>query len=233
MKKIVLPLALLLAALAGIAFWLHENADGLIRTAIVKYGSAMTRAAVAVEAVEIAAADGRGQVRGLSIANPAGFKTDHAFKVARIDVAVDLSTLASDVVVIRRIEIVAPDVVYEKGDAMTNFDALQKNIADYLGKTEKTQGGKKLIVGEIVLRDARAQASAGFMNGKTVAVPLPDIVLRDVGKAAGGVTPGELGQEIVKALRAKLSAAVSFDSLSQSLGQGLDKAGSAIKGLFK
>jgi hypothetical protein len=71
------------------------------------------------------------------------------------------------------------------------------------------------------------------MNGKTVNVPLPDITLKNLGKARGGISPGELGQEVAGALKAKLMAAVSFDRLLKSTGEALDKAGATVKGLFK
>ncbi len=232
MKKIAVVLLLVVIAVAGALFWLRGNLDGLVKGAIEKYGSAMTQATVKVAAVEIEAADGRGVIRGLSIGNPAGFKTAHALQVAEIDVAIDVGSLAADVVTVKKIAVAAPDVIYEKGATMTNFDAIEKNIAAYLGPAKKEGGGKKLIVDELVVRDAKAQASAPFMAGKTVSVPLPDIVLRDLGKAKGGVTPGELGQEVVKALKQRLAAAVSFDRLAKSMGEELGKAGSAVKGLF-
>lgn len=232
MKKIGLALALVLLAVAGALSWLRGNVDGLVKDAIEKYGSAMTQAHVTVASVDIRPGDGRGVIRGLTIGNPAGFNTAHALKAGEIEVAIDLASIAGPVVKITRISIATPDVIYEKGESMTNFDALQKNIAAYVGPSEKQDGGKKLIVGELVMRDAKAQASAAFMAGKTVAVPLPDIVLRDIGQAKGGVSPGELGQEIVKAMKQKLAAAVSFDSLLKSAGKGLDKAGAAIKDLF-
>ena len=237
MKKIsvVVVLALIAAIAAGL-FWLTGNMDGLIKNAIAEYGSAMTQAKVSLDAVKIAPTDGKGSISNLQIGNPAGFKTSHAMKVAQVEVDIDVATLTKDVIVIRRIAIKAPDVIYEKGESMTNFDAIQKNIASYLGpddKSKKDSKGKKLIVHELTVRDAKAQASAAFMDGKTMAVPLPDIILKDIGKAKGGVTPAELGQEVAGALKAKLGAAVSFDRLMKSAGETLDKAGSAIKGLFK
>lgn len=236
MKKPLVSLALvalvLLAVVAAALFWLRGNLDGLVRNAIEEYGSAMTQARVTVREVVIQPADGRGVIRGLAVGNPAGFKTAHAFQVEEIEIAIDLASLAGEVATIRRIAIVAPDIIYEKGDGETNFDALQKNIAAYLGPSDG-KGGKKLIVEELTIRDAKAQASAAFMQGKTVGVPLPDIALRDIGKAKGGVTAGELGGEIVKTLRARLSSAISFDALAKSVGSALDKAGSAIKGLFQ
>ncbi|MDD5240176.1 MAG: hypothetical protein PHG47_00480 [Sulfuricella sp.] len=234
MKRGLISLfVLLVVVVGGVLFWLRGNLDGLVKDAVVHYGGEMTQASVRLDAVEIKAADGQGVVRGLMIGNPAGFKTPYALKVGKIDVVIDIASVAKDVVIIKKIAVIAPDVIYEKGDAMTNFDAIQKNIADYLGPTEKKKGGKKLIVEEFTVRDAKAEASAAFMGGKTVAVSLPDITLRDIGKAKGGVTPGELGQEIAKTIKQKLSAAVSFDNLMKSAGKSLEKAGSAIKGLFK
>ena len=233
MKKLALGLLVVVVAVAGALYWLRGNMDGLIKDAIEKYGSEMTKATVRVAAVEIKPADGRGIIRGLSVGNPAGFKTDHALKVGEIEVAIDIASIAKEVVTVKKIGVNAPDIIYEKGDGMTNFDALLKNVADYVGPSEKKkEGGKKLIVEDFTVRDAKVQASAAFMAGKTVAVPLPDIALRDIGKAKGGVTPGELGQEIFQALKHKLAAAVSFDHLLKSAGQQLEKAGSAIKGLF-
>ena len=232
--KILAAVLVILAAIIGAAvFWLSGNMDSLMKTAIGDYGSAMTQAKVSVDAVKIAPADGKGTISNLLIGNPAGFKTAYAVKVGQIDVDIDIASVTRDVIVIRRIAINAPDVIYEKGDVMTNFDAIQKNIASYLGPADGKKEGKKLIVEELTIRDARAQASAAFMNGKTVNVPLPDITLKNVGKAKGGISPGELGQEITGALKAKLTAAVSFDRLMKSTGEALEKAGSAVKGLFK
>ena len=235
MKKLAAVLLVLAVIVAAGVFWLSGNIDGLIKAAISSYGSAMTQATVSVDAVRIAPADGKGTISNIQIGNPAGFKTAYAMKVGQIDVDIDIASVARDVVVIRRIAINAPDVIYEKGDAMTNFDAIQKNIASYLGPTDgkKDDKGKKLIVEELTIRDARAQASAAFMNGKTVNVPLPDITLKNLGKAKGGITAGELGQEVTGALKAKLTGAVSFDRLMKSTGEALDKAGAAVKGLFK
>jgi hypothetical protein len=71
------------------------------------------------------------------------------------------------------------------------------------------------------------------MGGKTISIALPDIVLKNVGKAQGGITPAELGQEIASAMRAKLSVAGNFERLKKSAGTSLDKAGNVILGLFK
>lgn len=236
MKKMLLALVALLLVAVGVGvFWLRGNLDNLVAQAIRDYGSAMTQASVNVDKVRIQTTDGQGELQGLFIGNPKGFKTPHALKAERVELEVDIATLASDVIVIKKVAVIAPDVIYEKGDSMTNFDALQRNIAQYLGpqKSKPGEKEKKFIVQDFVVRDAKAQASAAFMDGKTVTVPLPDIHLRDLGKAKGGATAGELAAEMTAAVKAQLSGAVSFDKLMHSAGNALDKAGKAIKGLFQ
>ncbi|WP_342616668.1 hypothetical protein [Rhodoferax sp. GW822-FHT02A01] len=232
-KKAVLSLfALILLAILGSAYWLHGNLDHLVKRAIGGYGSAMTGATVKVERVEIKPTDGQGSLSGLLIGNPAGYRSPYALKVGKVELAVELSSLAQDVVVIRKIEVVSPDVVYEKGESMTNFDAIQKNIAKYLGPSKDSKG-KKLIVQEFIISDAKAHATAPFAGDKTITAELPDLHLHDLGKAQGGITPGELGQEIANALELRLKASLSFERLVTSIGSALKKTGNAIKGLFK
>jgi len=72
-----------------------------------------------------------------------------------------LPSLTKDVIVIRRIAILAPDVIYEKGETQTNFDAIVKNIGNAVGSDQKSkskrdqEAGKKLIVELFTLRDAQ------------------------------------------------------------------------------
>lgn len=234
-KKILFPLLIIALLGVGALYWLADNLDEIVADGIAYHGSAMTQARVGVEKVEIAPNNGKGIISGLLLGNPKGFKTAFALRVERIEIDVDLSSIAKDVTVIRSLVISSPDIIYEKGESGTNFDAIQKNITAYLGPkgNAKHRGGTRLIIEELTICNANAQASADFMGGKTISIPLPDIALKNVGKASGGVTPGELGQEISRALKAKLSIAGNFERLRKSTGETLDKAGNAIKDLLK
>ena len=236
MKKVLFLLLALIVLVAGTLFWLSRNMDSLVKQGIEHYGSAMTQARVTLGAVTISPTDGKGSLRDLSVGNPAGFKTSHALKAALIEIEIDVNTLTKDVLVIRRIAIEAPDVIYEKGATLTNFDAIAQHLAGSVASTQdkpdKT-GGKRFIVDHLSIRNARAQASAAFMRGKTVTLTLPDIELNNLGRAQGGLRADELAGAVVAALRAKLGIAANFDKLLKSSGETLDQIGSAVKGLFK
>ena len=230
MKKILLgAVALFVLLITGAAWWLHANLDSVVQRGIAHYGSQMTQARVSVDAVEIRSTDGVGTIRGLVVGNPSGFRTPHALKVGVIEVALDLHTLPDSVVVIKRIVIDAPDVSYEKGDTQTNFDALVRNITHAVGTSSSSSAdagsGRKLIVDELVIRNARAQASASALGGRTVSARLPDVVLRDLGRSQGGLTPAQLGQVVARAMSQRLVASLGFDRVMKSLSD-------RIKGLF-
>ena len=153
MKKAAIVLGLLLAVL-GIAFlWLHNNLDTLVKNAIEKYGSQMTGTKVHVASVEIRAAEGTGIVRGFVVGNPAGFRTPYALKVGEIEIVLDIASIAKPVVIVKKIVVSAPDVIYEQANGTTNFDAIRKHIAEQGGssgeKVGEKKGGKKLIIGRL------------------------------------------------------------------------------------
>jgi hypothetical protein len=230
LKWLLAGAAMLLLVLGGAAWWFYANIDSVIERAITRYGSQMTQARVSVDAVHLRGTDGAGSIRGLTVGNPAGFRSPHALKVGLIEVAVDVRTIADPVVVIQRILIDAPDVIYEKGTTQTNFEALQKNIAGALGSAKAGGEGavpapRKLIVDELVIRHAHARATAGALAGKTVSATLPDVVLRRLGRKEGGLTPAQLGEVIARSLGQRLAESLGFERMLKSIGD-------RIKGLF-
>ncbi len=236
MKKAVIVLGVILGLLGIVFLWLGNNVNELVKNAIEKYGSQMTGTKVRVASVTIKATRGVGIVRGLVVDNPPGFRTPYALKVGEISIKLDVASIAKPVVLIQKIAVSSPDLLYEKANGTTNFDAIRKNISENVrsssGTAREQRNGKKLIVGRLVIRNAKVQASASFMKGRTISFGLPDIALNNIGKSEGGVPPGELGRKIGDALKQKLERTVDFGALARSMGDSLNKATNAIRGFF-
>ena len=231
-------LMLLALAIGAGLWWLHGNLDRLVHRAIVEQGSALIGAPIQLEGVHIDPRTGAGELRGLVIGNPPGFKTPHLLKVQRVRVQVDVSTLTQPVVVINAVEIEAPDVIYEKGATQTNIEALQTHLARQLQSGEPAPSGsgaapKKFIVERFQLLRPQAQASAAILQGRTVSLKLPEMDLRELGRAEGGLTAGELGAQVARALQQRLKASFFFDRALQSTGETARQAGEALGNLFK
>lgn len=102
---------------------------------------------------------------------------------------------------------------------------MANHIAQAVGQVQRagpgSEGGKKFMVDLLTIRNGQAQASAAFMQGRTVAIKLPDISLKNIGRQSGGVTGAELGQEVVTALKSRLSLAANFGELLKSSADAL------------
>ena len=244
MKKVFVSVAaLIVVVIVAAAVWLYSSLDSLVLAAIEKYGPEMTQTAVKVGRVKISPTDGSGAIGGLRIGNPKGFKTDHALNAGSIDLGVDLGSLTGDVIVIRKIAVLAPDINYETSDAGSNFDVIQKNVQGYVTRTvgksdpaaKDKQPAKKLIVDALSIRDAKVSYAPALLQGKSITLSLPNIELRNIGRAKGGVTAGELASEIVGALKGQLVHAVSqsVKGAAEAVGNAASGVGNKVKGLFK
>ncbi len=231
MKKSHIALVALLVIAAAVAYvWYSNPLNALVKAAIEKFGTEMTKAEVSVSRVNLSPTDGQGELSGLSLGNPKGFNTDHAFKAGHIELALEPASLADDVILIHKIHIDSPDISYEKNGRRTNFDAIQRNVERYLGASKKAprdeeQASKKMIIESLVIRNAKVN-----YNG-LVDLKLPDIKLRNIGKRHGGATSAQVTRAIVAELNAKLAIALARNVASSGVGVGGDAASGVEKGL--
>lgn len=230
MKKILAVLVVLVIAAVVAFFTLNNPLGRLVKLAIEEFVPDMVQAEVSVRSVDISAADGQGKLVGLFVGNPKEFKTSHALKAETIEIAVEPASLTKDVVVLHKILIDAPNIIYEKNDSGSNFDAIQRNVEAYLnagGKKKDDKGtAKKLIVDSLVIRNAQVN-----YNG-TLDLSLPDIELRNVGKNSGGVTSAQLTKLIIAELNSKIALALVKAGVIGIVGGAAIGAGMAIKGLL-
>ena len=221
MKKLLILVVLLVAG--GAAFFLLNNPLGrLVKLAVEEFGPMMTQAEVRVDNIKISATDGQGAISGLLLGNPKGFKTEYALKANKIKISIDPASLAQNVVVIHNVLIDVPQINYEKGDHGANFDAIQRNVEQYLGeggsKKDDKGAGKKMIIDSLIIHNAKVS------YGGAVDLILPDIKLHNIGKKTGGAT----SSQVVKAIIGELTAQMALAIPTAAVGG----VRSAVKGLF-
>lgn len=251
MKKILLGLiVVILLAVAGVAWWLYKERDSLIADAIRTYGPQILGVSVKLGGVKTDVANQSAAIHGLVIGNPPGFQTSHALSLGAVSLKLDIASLTRDVILIREISIVNPDVTYEHKSGGSNLDVIQRNVerniaektaALGIGKDDqkgaKDKGpGKKFIIEHVYIKDAKADVSADILKGKALSVPIADLHLTDIGKKTNGATAGEAAKQIVAAITANVTKAansaigIDVESLKK---KGTEAVSGALKGLFK
>jgi uncharacterized protein involved in outer membrane biogenesis len=225
----IAALSLLVVAAAVAWLWFSNPLNSLVKAAIEKFGSEMIQAQVSVGRVALSPTNGQGSLSGLSVGNPKGFETDHAFRAGHIELALEPASLAEDVILIHKIHIDAPDISYEKNDGGTNFDAIQRNVESYLGASKKQadkDAPKKMIIESLVIRNARVNYN-GLLDLK-----LPDIELRNIGKKSGGATSAQVTRAIIAELNTRLAIALAKTAAIGAVGGVAVGVGMGIKSLF-
>jgi uncharacterized protein involved in outer membrane biogenesis len=243
MKKILLGIVvILLLAVGGGAWWLYSERDSLIADAIRTYGPQILGVSVKLGGVKTDVANQSAALHGLVIGNPPGFATPHALSLGAVSLKLDIASLTKDVILIKEVSIVKPDITYEHKSGGSNLDVIQRNAEKFVAEKSggkdakkdagKQEPGKKLIIERFDVNGAKAEVSADLLKGKTVSVAVPDIHLTDIGKKSNGATAGEASRQIISAVTASVTKA-SSSIISGSLDEVKKKGTGALKGLFK
>ncbi|MFA6544894.1 MAG: hypothetical protein WCS99_10735 [Limisphaerales bacterium] len=235
--KILIGLAVV-ALVAVIALVLSLNS--IVKTGVVAFGPEVIKAPIQLDGVSISALSGGGEIKGLVIGNPEGFKTPNAVKLGVASLQVKPMSLLGDKIVVQSIKADAAEITFEGSLGSSNLGKIQENVDAYVaallgptdkgGKTEKKGGaGKKLQVDEIIISNAKINLSMTILGGKSATIPLPDIKLTNLGQGADGITPAEVIKVVMKEVMSKTTTAVTgfLSGAGKVLGDAAKNVGGA------
>ena len=238
----------IIAIIIVVVVVVFASIDSIIKAAVETYGPKMTQTEVKLDKVSLSTTSGEGRLEGLLIGNPKGFTTPSAMKLGEIGIKIDVSTITSDTIVIKSILIRAPEITYEYGTGGGNIDTIKKNVESYTNSgapastpaqksapAEKksapaAEGGKKLIIEDLRIQDAKVTAAVA---GQQMSQGLPTIQLKDIGKSKGGATSGEVVEQIMNALQqqvARAAQSMGADKLRDAAKGALENATKALPG---
>jgi len=215
-----------------------SNLGPIIKTAVNTKGPDMTRTQVALSDVEVGLFSAEATLKGLLLGNPKGFTSPQAMKVDTIHVNLDETSLTSDTIVIDSIEVVRPDITYERRGGTDNFQTILANVRQSIGskaspeEPESTSGrgsapedkGKKLLIRNFIVKDGKVNLAMAFLGGKPIGASLPDIHLKDIGKEEGGASAAEALKQVLAALYKEITS----PSVTKVFSNGLKEVGSSL-----
>lgn len=208
----------------------------IVKSAVEAAGPRVLGAPVTLGLVTIAPWSGRGTLHGLVIGNPEGFKSAHAVSVGAVDVEVELSSLLTDTIVVERVAVREPELIWEIGQGSSNIARLQKNAqeaaAEYGGPdaapaaaSRPEKKGKSLLIRDFSVTGGKVGLSATAFGSEGLSAPLPDVRLTNLG--GKDRSPAQVASQAFAAITSSAQGAVA--NLG---GKALDAArGVALKAL--
>ena len=230
MKKLLVAAVVLVVVVAAALFFTLSNLGPLVKKAVNTVGPQVTKTDVSVADVSVSIFSGEAKIKEFFLGNPKGFKTPQAMKVGSVAVDIDEKSITKNPIVINKIEILAPEITYEKISGTDNFQQLLKNVQSSAKSEKKAakkpaaegdKAGKKIVINNVIVKDGKVNLAMGMLGGKEITAPLPDIHLKDIGKEKDGATPAEAFEKIF----ASLYDSISADSVTQIFNDGLKQLG--------
>ncbi len=240
MKKwLLIGAGLIVVIIIVLVVTVASNIGPMIKTAVNTYGPDITKTDVKLEDVQISIFSAEAKLKNFLLGNPKGFQSAYAVKVGSVQVNVDEKSITGDTIAIDSIQVIAPDISYEKISGTDNFQTILNNVKKSVGAEKQTSAkkadaddkkeGKKILIRNFIVKDGKVNLTSSLLAGKTISAPLPDIHLKDIGNQKGGASPAEAFNEIFKALYAKITS----QSVNDILNQGLKGLGTNVDALGK
>ena len=216
MKNSIVKILLGLAVVAVIALVvLFMSLNTIVKNGVTSFGPEVIKAPISLDGVSISAFSGGGEIRGLVIGNPEGFKTPNAVKLGTASLQVKPMSLLGDKVVVQSVKADGAEVTFEGSLSGSNLGKIQENVDAYVAsligaadKEKKSAPGKKLQVDELTISNTKINLSLTVLGGKSATIPLPDIKLTGLGQGEQGITPAEVIKVVLKEVMTKTTAAV-------------------------
>lgn len=253
--KIILGLVIaIIAIVALVAVLALQNINQLVKTAVETVGPDVVGTEVRLAEVDIKLQDGRGTLKGLTVANPAGYSQPLAFSLGEVALDIDPASLTKDVYVIDEVLVSSADLFAEYKDlSNNNLQALVDNMGGESSEqaTSNTEASADsgsdvlLAVKKFTFENSSIDVSTAEWGQRTV--NLPAIRLTNLGTADKGLTPEQLTEKVMSQLLDQVKDAVSDDlkalakekaeeelksKLEEKLGEGGKEKLDSLKSLF-
>lgn len=203
-----------------IAILLLGNINPLLKKGVETGGSSILQTTVMLDEADVSFFSGRGELRGLTVANPEGFDLGPALILTKIKVKLKARSLLTDKIHIKELHIKEPHVIFQgKGLGHNNLRTLLANSKKAAGlgrgpkgnnqkkKDGEQKAGKDIRIDKLIIEGAKASIIIPQLHGGQLTLQLPDLELADLGKknngnAAGIMTEvlGEINLQIMRQL---------------------------------
>lgn len=222
-RRLLVLAVVLVALVVGALFLFLEPA---VVAVVEKGGTHALGVETRLADAKIGFLSGEFGLSGLSVDNPPGFEADHFLDMSVTDVQVAMGSLMTDRVEIPRVLVSGVSLVLERNANGTNYDVLLENLERLSGPKqdgeppaegegdgeppaeEEGAPGKKLVIGELVLREIGAEVSLFAVGGERTTIPihLPEITIRNLGGEEGATVDVVYSQLIEELLEAVVAA---------------------------
>ena len=182
--------------------------DSIIERGIETAGSASLGTDVVLSDADLSLLTGRVSLADLKIANPAGFETDHLFRLGRAQVMVKPTALLQDEIVVEHVILDSPSLIIEQSLSGSNLSVVLGNIKRTTAPKEEPEkkepepaepkAEKTFRIKLLHIKGAEVTFASVLTGSQPIKVPLPEIRRENISNADGtGMQLAQIVEEVL------------------------------------
>lgn len=152
--------------------------DGIVKSGIEEHGSQLMGTEVRVDGVSISLFSGSGSISGFTVQNPENFSDEAAIEIEEMSMKIDISSLFSEVILVKDITIKSPNVFFEQKGLGANLKVLNDNMAAASGSSSE----KAMVIEHLFVEDGTIRVSTSIDRERNAEVSFSSIELEGIGR---------------------------------------------------
>ena len=193
-------IVLLVVVIVGVVAY---RLDSIVKVAVEKTMSHVLEVDVTLDSADVSLLGGEVGLNGLTVGNPAGFKTKSAFQFDEARVRVKIKSFKTDEPVIRLVSLSEPKLTLERGLRKSNLSELINSASRFGGEEDdppedekadqetEDAARKKVKIDKVLVKDTTVALSAPILKGREVSYTLPQLEFNNLGGEDQDVTIAE------------------------------------------
>lgn len=208
------------AVIVGALLIVGMTIDGIVESGIEDSGTELLKTEVEVDDIDISIFGGSANMDGFIIYNPEGFSDEAAISLKEIEIELDIQSLLSETIIVKRIHVKNPEIFFEQTGSKINLRELSSNIS--AGSEDDSE--KALIIEEFILEEGKVAISSELEKERNVEATIDRIELNDIGKSGSNTVQDAMKQILEPVIR---------DAIAEAVKSGLlDKLENAVEDLI-
>jgi uncharacterized protein involved in outer membrane biogenesis len=211
----------------------------VVTQAINIFGPRLAKTEVRVSTVDISLVSGTAMLSDFTLGSPKGYTSPETIKVRSIYVDVDERSLLGDTLIIDRIEVLRPEIFYEKRGGTDNVKTILDAMKSGQKKSEPSSSskapGKRLLIKDLILREGTLNVVVPGAEGRSVRLKLSELHLKNVSKATAGAVTAEACAAVLDAIYNQVTSPGLAETLNRELkttGAKAESVAEKMKGLL-
>jgi len=221
MKKAIkwIVIVLVILVVVGVAVAL-QNLDEIIRSTVESQGTKQLQVTTKLGGVHLSVFSGGLSLKDFSIGSPKGFTAPEMLALGKASVNVTMDGIKGNPKRVGSITLDKPKLVIEQNGLNLNFKALVDQLpksdtpAQPAPQPTAPADQMKLIIDQININGAEVAFKAGIPGlDKELSIPIPDLVMKNLGNADGSQNGLALKDVVVQVITGMVASAADSDKL--------------------